>query len=739
MKHSFPQIPRAVLQALHQRFGNVNTRVFFESDITLDGSFGSEFLVITSTSIITVTKERNAYVVSHAHNLSRIEDVSVEQLVGCSVLTVRIDGNAHRILAWSDAKEAIFDRAIKQIRSILFPSNHAYRGATDSHIPAESDSNENSGSRLKRKKAVLIRLMQFSRPYAKHSFALFGCMITATAFGLATPYMSKLFIDYVFKKDPASGTYPLAHWLGVLVLLLFAAHAGQQLFYGLQSRLAGWLGHKTVYDVRKTLYAKLQQLSLSFYDKHQTGSIVSRVNQDTGELQQFMVNFLPLTLESLLTLAGVGTFLFILSWQLTTFVLLPIIATVIFLHRVFPLMHQYMHRLFHNRARLSAAVNDSISGMRVIKSFGQEPLELEKFDIYNTSYRDAGIDLTRKWSLYNPVLHTLIIVGSVLVWFVGGKMILSERMSIGSVVAYAGYLAMFYRPVFTLSRMIQMLFSSLSAAERLFDILDTAPEIVDIPEAKKLADIKGALSFESVTFGYTSTKPVIHDMSFTIRENEIVGLVGKSGAGKSTLINLMCRLYVPDKGRILIDGHDMNEVRFQDVRKHIGVVLQETFLFNGTIYENIAYAKPEATTEEVIEASIAANAHEFILEKPDCYDTQVGERGNKLSGGEKQRISIARAILRNPRILILDEATSSVDTETEAKIQQALDRLTHNRTTIAIAHRLSTLRNCHRLFVIDEGRLVEIGTHEELLARKGIFSRLVSTQKSLNRIFALHE
>jgi ATP-binding cassette subfamily B protein len=396
-----------------------------------------------------------------------------------------------------------------------------------------------------------------------------------------------------------------------------------------------------------------------------------------------------------------------------------------------------MHRFFHHRARLSALVNDSISGMRVIKAFGRENLERDKFEAHSSRYRDSGVALVRQWSLYHPILHFLIITGSVIVWFVGGRLVFSGSMTVGSVVAYSGYLMMFYRPVFVLTRMVQMILGSLSAAQRLFEVLDTEPEITDRPGAVPLKTVRGAIAFTNVTFGYAPFKPVLKGMNLTIRENEIVGLAGASGAGKSTMINLLCRLYDPDGGAITLDGVDIRDIRYNDLRAVIGVVPQDVFLFNGSIYDNIAYASPETSREKVIEAAIAANAHEFIRGKPDGYDTEVGERGNKLSGGEKQRIAIARALVRDPRILILDEATSSVDAETEGKIQQALERLTRGRTTIAIAHRLSTLRTCDRLFVIEDGRVAETGSHEELIARKGAFFDLVNAQRRQSRIIAV--
>jgi ATP-binding cassette subfamily B protein len=285
--------------------------------------------------------------------------------------------------------------------------------------------------------------------------------------------------------------------------------------------------------------------------------------------------------------------------------------------------------------------------------------------------------------------------------------------------------------------MIDLVTNALSAAERVFDIIDTEPEIQEAADAVGIDSVRGEIEFQDVTFGYNRFDPVIKDLSVKIAANEKIGLVGKSGAGKSTIINLICRLYDVDKGKILIDGIDIRNIKYADLRRQIGIVLQDTFLFNGTIFDNIVYARPDAAREDVINAAIAANAHEFIIEKPDGYDTEVGERGDRLSAGEKQRVAIARAILRDPRILILDEATSSVDTETEKKIQEALATLTTGRTTIAIAHRLSTLRNCDRLLVVEDGRVVESGTHAELMEKKGTFYKLVTIQKELSEIIAV--
>ena len=733
------KLPQDIKSKLENGFPGEHVLIKLSSDITHEGIYGIEWLVVTDKRLFVFSENAAALFMMELKSIDRIDFVN---LVGSSMVQVKSTENTYRIIACSDAKNMDFGQAVDDIQDLL-KGNPIENKARTNHrkicenclLPIPQDMNKCPRCTDKRK--TLLSILSFSRPYVRLLGWMFLGMIASTCCGLITPYMSKLFIDLILKPNPVTGVFQYAKWLPVAALVLLISYAGQLFFAGVQERLGGKVGFRTTHDVRSAIYNKLQELSLSFFDKHQTGALLARVNQDTGELQRLLVDFIPLTLESAFMLLGVGIILFVLSWQLTLFVFIPIVAAVIFIKTIFSKIRTYFHRFFHRRSKLSALVNDSLSGMRVIKAFGQERLEMNKFDRKSGNYRNAGIDLTTKWSVYHPTLHFFIMSGVVIVWFIGGRLVISGRMSIGSVVAYSGYLMMFYRPVFTLTRMIDLVTNALSAAERVFDIIDTEPEIQEDTEAVSLEHIKGEIEFQGVTFGYNKFDPVIKDLSVKIAANEKIGLVGKSGAGKSTIINLICRLYDVDKGRILIDGIDLRKVKYADLRRQIGIVLQETFLFNGTIYDNIAYAKPNASREQIISAAIAANAHEFIIEKPDGYDTGVGERGDRLSGGEKQRIAIARAILRDPRILILDEATSSVDTETEKKIQEALSTLTTGRTTIAIAHRLSTLRNCDRLLVIEDGRVVESGTHAELMEKEGAFYKLVSMQKELSEIIAV--
>jgi ATP-binding cassette subfamily B protein len=720
------------------------------ADLTAAGRFGEEWLAITKSQVLVFTVDNATLHFIHRLEISALRSAEIVMLTGCGVLRGETTAGQVPLAFFTNAKNERFSNAgdiLKRLISGGQPSD-ADPGVKTAEekkpkvcdvcreqIPEGND----TCPRCSHKGRTLLRIMDFTRPYTGFLLLIFLFMVLSTGCGLVTPYLSKLFIDYIFKPDNATGAFPYASWLLPAIILLFCAYGAQVFLGGVQERFSGKLGYKTAYDVRKAVYARLQELSLSYFDKHTTGGLLSRVNQDTSDLQYLIVDFFPVTLESVLLLAGVGIFLFVLSWQLTLFILLPVLVTLYFGRRIFNRVGTYFHRYFHRRSRLSDFVNDSLSGIRVIKAFGQEKAEVRKFDSRSASYRDAGMDLVRKWSVYHPVLQFFIMAGGVMVWAIGGELIFLKKMTVGSVVAYSGYLAMFYQPVLTLAHMVQAVSNSLAAAQRVFAVIDATPDIMDASDAVPLTEMIGAIDFRAVTFGYSKFKPVINSLDMAIASREKIGLVGKSGAGKSTIINLLCRLYDADGGQILVDGIDIRKIRGADLRSRIGVVLQETFLFNGTIYDNIAYAKPQAQREAVIDAAIAANAHEFIVTKPDGYDTEVGERGARLSGGEKQRIAIARAILRDPAILILDEALSSVDTQTENKIQEALANLTKGRTTIAIAHRLSTLRTYHRLFVIENGRCVESGTHEQLMEKKGAFFELVKLQERLSHIAPAEE
>ena len=603
---------------------------------------------------------------------------------------------------------------------------------------------------------VMWRVLSYLKPYKAARNGIILLVIGSTVISLVMPYFTKILIDHVLKLNdatPAVGqtsesiierifglerffasiqTVGLA--LGVAVGCLFVVYVMTHTLEIFRGRLGASLSLRITADIRDHVYERLHSLSLRFFDKRKTGTVISHITEDSSRLQDFLLEGLQFLAVDLLMLFGIGLILFAMNWRLSCFILIPIPPIVVGGGWFWGKVRNLFHRAWRRRSKLYDIVNDSVSGIRVVRAFGQQQSELGRFGVANADARDYDTYAEQIWATYYPPLMFSVQLGTLIVWYAGGLQVVVGDMTLGTLMAFHGYLAMFYGPLRHISPLINWASRSMTAAERIFEVIDSEPEQLDDGTLVSMPKLKGEVEFRNMTFGYDPHKPVLRNINLRVKPGEMIGLVGHSGAGKSTLINLICRFYTPDSGGLYIDGQDITKIRLDDLRKQIGVVLQESFLFNGTITENIAYAKPEATMEEIIEATKAANAHEFIVKFPDGYDTEVGERGGRLSGGERQRISIARAILHNPRILILDEATSSVDVETEKKIQQAIDRLVENRTTFAIAHRLSTLRNANRLFVLEKGKSVECGSHKELMEQKGVYYKLVETQRQASEI-----
>ena len=400
-------------------------------------------------------------------------------------------------------------------------------------------------------------------------------------------------------------------------------------------------------------------------------------------------------------------------------------------------LRRYWNRWGAKWARLSSHLHETIGGIRVVKAFAQEEREMRRFIRRNEEVRQTSVEAERAWIVVFAVMNFVLAFGTFLVWYFGGRQILGGEMKLGGLIAFISYMMMLYRPVQFFSRINNFVTRAFAGAERIFEIIDQPTETARQAKSVPLPNMVGRVRFAGLFFSYDPGKPILKEIDLQVEAGEMIGLVGKSGVGKSTLIALICRFYEAERGRLEIDGVDIRDIDTEDLRRQIGLVAQEPFLFNGTVADNIGYGKEDATFGDIVRAGRAANAHEFILAKPDGYDTLVGERGDKLSGGEKQRISIARAVLHDPKILILDEATSAVDTQTEKKLQQAIARLVEGRTTFAIAHRLSTLRNADRLVVLDGGKVAEVGTHEELMAKEGIFHGLVTTQQETTAVMAV--
>lgn len=582
-----------------------------------------------------------------------------------------------------------------------------------------------------RKLDTLRRLLGYMRPYRLKVALLLATTAISTLLGLVPPLITRHIVDDVLTPR---ANFDLLVWLvaGLLSigLLSWAADVARKW-------LGTWVGLRTTENMRAHLYRSLQYLPLRFYDRRTVGSLISRMNNDSDLVEEYLIFDIPFIVSNAMMLAGILGLLFYMNWELTLYVLLPVAPIAVGGGLVWKRMESHWRRWSVKWSQLSSHLNESIRGIRIVKAFSQERREGERFDRRSDELRRVMVSAERNWVVFSMVTNFFMSFGVFFVWYIGGGQILDGELTLGALMAFITYIWMLYQPLKWFGDFYGFMMRAYAGAERIFEVMDTRLEPVADPHAVAMPRLAGRLTFEQATFGYDSGKPVLNDVDLEIEPGEMIGLVGKSGAGKSTMISLVCRFYDLTRGCLRVDGVDIRRIRLEDLRGKIGLVAQEPFLFHGTIAENISYGKPGASFEEVVRAARAANAHEFIVTKPDGYDMKVGEKGSKLAGGEKQRLAIARAILHDPRILILDEATSSLDTPTEKKIQEAIGRLVRGRTTLAIAHRLSTLRSADRLVVLDEGRVAEVGTHEELMAREGIFNNLVKTQQQTSEVMAV--
>jgi len=567
------------------------------------------------------------------------------------------------------------------------------------------------------------RLLKYVRPYSKWMIISIIALLFSVGLGLVLPLVIKNLVDVMLVDNDMSTLNQVAVGLmGVFVL--------QAVFSFVHQLTLAFVGERAIADIRIQLYSHLQRLSLTFYANRRTGEIVSRMTSDVALLQQAITTDLVGLLRQGLTLIGAAVLLFVLNWQLTAVILIaiPIMSlTMVALGRT---IREASKDVQDSLAEAANVLEETTSGIRIVKSFAREKYEIGRFTEKANDTFEAAMRRAKIRAVLSPIIGFMAFASITFTLWYGGYQVMQGNLTAGGLVAYLVYTMMVATPVASLATLYAQFQSAIGATERMFDLLDTAPDIASKPNAPKLAAIKGEVAFDDVSFDYVEDAPVLRDVSFTAQPGQVIALVGPSGAGKSTLVNLVPRFYDTVSGRVVIDGHDVADVDLHSLRDQIGIVPQETILFSDTVAANIRYGKLDATQAEIEAAAKAANAHDFILnDLSEKYDTLVGERGIKLSGGQRQRIAIARAILKDPRILILDEATSSLDSESESLVQDALDRLMQGRTSFVIAHRLSTVVNADWVLVLENGRLVEQGTHAQLLAfPDGLYKRLHSMQ-----------
>jgi ATP-binding cassette subfamily B protein len=571
--------------------------------------------------------------------------------------------------------------------------------------------------------AVITRLLGYLRPYRGALARGMAAAGVITLVSLVPPYLAGTLIDGVVRPAQAgtlaSGRAALLAWIAVAAMaLVYLIRQGAAL---VRLRLMSILGEHVARDLRAELYEHIQRLSLSFFSRKKTGSLITRVSADTDRLWDFLAFGVVDVSLSLVMLVGLGAVLLSLDWRLGLVMTAPVPVFCWLIYRHGEAINRLFLRAWRKWSRVTDVLSDTIPGIRVVKAFNQESREIRRFAERNDDVTDEFNRIHRMWTGFWPFLMLAVHGTTVAVWAFAVPRLLGDgaALSTGTFVSFLLYTTMFIGPIEIIGQMARTMSRATSSAHRVFEVLDTEPEVRDVAEPLRLEPVQGRVTFDNVTFGYDGVRQVIRGVSFDVAPGELIGLVGPSGGGKSTVVNLIARFYDVTGGGVRVDGVDVRQLDAGAYRRQIGIVLQDPYLFHGTVLDNIRYGLPDAGSDAVIAAARAANAHDFVCRLPHGYDTVVGERGHTLSGGERQRVSIARAILHDPRILILDEATSSVDTETEREIQEALERLVAGRTVFAIAHRLSTLRKANRLFVIADGRLAEAGTHQELLQRPG--------------------
>ena len=701
-------------------------------DLALKGKYSESAVCVFADRIYAFDKSFEEKYISL--NFKDIEKTKVKRLYGNAMFYADTkDGKRIRLMRFTFASANAADAASDFINAVIkdgyseellyaventFEKQRSFCPKCGRKLPSPNAECIN----CKGKGKMFTKFAKYAMPYKAKLLICMLLSVFTTGMPLVPPYITGYMVDKVLPSGESA-------MLIRMILLLLGVYILQYTVSAYRAYLLRLTGDKIVMSLKKDVYEKAQYLPMSFYDKTSTGSVINRVNSDTSVIQNFVMKLTQEAVVQLFTLVGILVIMICLNWKLTLFSLVPI-PFVVMIGRIFgkKIGPRYM-RIWRRSAAISTLLADTVPGIRVVKAFTNEKSVVNKFGAYCDAWLEEDTSVAKMSGIFPNLMTFLVTCGTLIIWFSGGSYIISgaEGFSVGLLVSFVSYASMFYTPINFFANLNDVYQNTLASAEKILDILDAEPE-QDFGKDNNVDRIDGKIEFRNVNFSFDRSKKVLSNINLTIEPGDVVGIVGTTGSGKSTLINLIMRYYDDYEGEILVDGKNLRDIDMAYYRSQIGFVQQEPMMFKDTIFNNIAYGSPNAHVEQVLRAADIANAHGFISRLPDGYDTMLGERGIGVSGGEKQRISIARAVMKNPSILIFDEATAAVDSETEHLIQEAIERLIRGRTTLMIAHRLSTLRNANKIVVVDKGEIIECGTPQELMALKGKYYKLIQIQ-----------